>query len=562
MTKPQEKYISVGIDDFKYLIEGNYYFADKSLLIKELVDSRAAVTLLPRPRRFGKTLNMSMLRYFFEKTTAPNTNRHLFNGLKIEQHPDCMEHQGKYPVIWLTFKDVKTTEWADCYRLLRMQISAEFERNINLLPFLSDAEQERFERIRKDTGDLADFMRSLLDLSTYLERAHNAKVVILVDEYDAPIHTAYLNGYYNEVIGFMRGFFGAGLKGNNALNLGVMTGILRVAKESIFSGINHLEVRTFLQHAYSDKFGFLEDDVVALFSYFGLDNNLNDVRRWYDGYQSGPYKVYNPWSIINLVKNRGELQSYWVNTSDNALIKDLLKRCTPEMKEDLEIIVKGGKVTKAIQENIIMPDIEKNDAVLWNFLLFSGYLTFENYRLVVDAHYAEFLIPNVEVGTTYKISFNTWFAEGSGMRNYTRMLDTLVAGDPAQFKKTFERFSRESLSYFDIQGDTPENFYHALVLGMLVSLMQTHQVRSNRESGWGRYDVMVIPNDRSKPGAVIEFKALDKDEKESLEEAAQDALKQIENRHYEIELQTLGLTKILKLGIGFKGKESLVVIGD
>jgi len=231
------------------------------------------------------------------------------------------------------------------------------------------------------------------------------------------------------------------------------------------------------------------------------------------------------------------------------------------MKEDLEVLIKGGRVTKPIQENIIMTDIEKNDEVLWNFLIFSGYLTFENYRLVVDTNYAELLIPNIEVGTTYKISFKNWFAEGSGMGSYNRMLDSLVTGDSIKFKKTFEQFARESLSYFDMQGDAPENFYHALVLGMLSSLMQTHQVRSNRESGYGRYDVMIIPNDRSKPGTVIEFKAVDLDEKETLEIAAQKALKQLNDRLYATELTTLGLTTILKFGIAFKGKESLVLVG-
>lgn len=561
MAEAQKKYISVGIDDFEKLIAGNYYFVDKSLLIKELLDSRAAVTLLPRPRRFGKTLNMSMLQCFFETTDPTKSRRPLFNGLKIEQYPDCMEHQGKYPVIWLTFKDVKTEEWSDCYRLLRMQIIKEFERHIYVRDFLSDTEKDRFERVRQGTGDLADFMSALLDLSMYLERAYKAKVMILIDEYDAPIHAAYLKGYYQEVIGFMRGFLGAGLKGNSALNLGVMTGILRVAKESIFSGINHLEVRTFLQHAYSDKFGFLETDVTDMLTFFGLDTDLDTVRRWYDGYQSGPHKVYNPWSIINLVKNAGELQAYWVNTSDNALIKDLLKRCTPEMKEELEVLIMGGRVTKPIQENIIMPDIEKSDEVLWNFLVFSGYLTFENYRLEGRTWFAELHIPNEEVVAVYETSFKNWFTEGSGMGNYNRMLDSLVAGDPIKFKKTFEQFARESLSYFDMQGNAPENFYHALVLGMLSSLIQTHHVRSNRESGYGRYDIMIIPNDRSKPGAVIEFKSVDLDEKETLETAAQKALKQLNDRLYETELTTLGLTNILKFGIAFKGKESLVLVG-
>ncbi|MCL5436264.1 MAG: ATP-binding protein [Candidatus Dependentiae bacterium] len=562
MAERKKKYISVGIDNFEQLITGDYYFVDKSPLIKEILDSRAKVTLLPRPRRFGKTLNMSMLHCFFEKRPEQNSRRPLFHGLKIEEHPDCMEHQGKYPVIWLTFKDVKMETWLPCYEKICKVIGTEFTRHFGVIkPILSGVELQRVEAIIAGTASQALYEDALLDLSGYLVRAYGAKVIILIDEYDAPIHAGYLKGYYQEIIGFMRGFLGAGLKGNDALNLGVMTGILRVAKESIFSGINNLEVRTLLQDAYSDKFGFLEDEVKAILTYFGLETQIAEVRYWYDGYQSGPRKVYNPWSIINLVKNRGEIQPYWVNTSDNTLIKDMLRRSTPEMKEDLEVIIKGGAVTKPIQENIIMPDIEKSDEALWNFLVFSGYLTFEHYRREVRTWFAELRVPNEEVLIAYETSFKNWFDEGAGVRNYILMLEGLIAGDPIQFKKTFERFSRETLSYFDVQGDTPENFYHALVLGMLASLMQTHQVRSNRESGYGRYDVMVIPNDRSRPAAVIEFKAVEQDEKETIESAAQDALNQLEHRQYEIELRAMGLTKILKLGIAFKGKQSLVLVG-
>jgi len=558
-VEQKKKYISIGIDDFKQLIEGNYYFADKSLLIKELLDSKAAVTLIPRPRRFGKTLNLSMIRYFFEKST--DSRRHLFNGLKIEQHPDCMQEQGKYPIIWLTFKDVKTLKWEDCYRLIRKQISSEFERHIGIVELLSDTEKELFERIRQGRGDLADFMRSLIDLATYLERAHKTRVIILIDEYDAPIHAGYLNGYYDEVVSFMRVFMGAGLKGNTALNFGVMTGILRVAKESIFSGLNNLEVCTLIRKDYDDKFGFLEDEVKAMLSHFGLENHLDEVRQWYNGYQSGNYKVYNPWSIINLVKNGGEIQAYWVNTSDNALIKNLLKQCSPEMKEELEILMQGGSVKKLIQENIVMPEIERNDEVLWNFLLFCGYLTFENYQREERFIFANFKIPNQEVLLSYETSFRNWFIEGASVRDYQRMLESLVEGRAEEFQDFFMNLTRTTLSTFDINQNEPERFYHALVLGMLSSLSSSHEVRSNRESGWGRYDVMLIPKDRSKLGVILEFKKVQTQKKETLESAAQSALKQIEEKQYEVELRALGLTRILKVGIAFLGKESFVLIG-
>lgn len=553
-TEQTKKYLPIGIDDFKELIEGNYYFTDKSLLIQELLNSKAKVTLLPRPRRFGKTLNLSMLRYFFEKT--PTSNRHLFNGLKIEQYPDCLEQQGKHPVIWLTLKDVKTESWTLSYKKICTLIGSEFARHeATIQTVLSELETKRVQTVINGTASQDVYENALLDLSLYLERAYQSRAIILIDEYDAPVHAGYLNGYYSEVINFMRGFLGAGLKGSQPLNFGVLTGILRVAKESIFSGINNLEVCTLLRPDYDDKFGFLESEVVAVLAHFGLANQLTEIRQWYDGYQSGNYKVYNPWSIVNLVKNSGAIQAYWVNTSDNALIKDLLKRCTPEMKQDLETIVAGGTVTKPIQENIIMPDIDKSDEVLWNFLVFCGYLTFENYRREGRSWLAELKVPNEEVLVVYETSFKKWFMDGMGMRDYTKMLENLVEGRPEPFKKSFERFSRETLSYFDIRGDEPERFYHALVLGMFASLAQTHEVRSNRESGYGRYDVMLIPKDHTKTGAILEFKAIDDGE---LETGAQSALKQIEDRHYESELRALGILNIMKVGIAFKGKNCLV----
>lgn len=583
MTEQEKKkQIPIGIDDFEKLIKGDYYFADKSLLIKEFLESGAEVTLIPRPRRFGKTLNLSMMRYFFEKVVAEktarpeerearleglvraeNSRRHLFNGLKIEQYSDCMAHQGKYPIIWLTFKDVKTSNWKECYEKICEIISVEFKRHFDAIkPFLDALEVMRIQEIIAGNASRVVYENSLLNLSIYLERAYKARVMIFIDEYDAPMHAGYLNGYYKEVADFMRGFMSAGLKGNNALCYGLLTGILRIAKESIFSGVNNLRVCTLLQDSYAKHFGLLEDEVIAMLSYFGLKNNLDEVRQWYDGYQSGEYKVYNPWSIINLVDNKGKLLAYWVNTSDNALIKELLRTSSPSMKEDLEVIIKGGKVTKVLQENIVMTDLDANDEALWNFLLFCGYLTFENNRLEGRSRIAELSVPNEEVMEVYETSFKKWFESSVNKGEFQQMLDYLVEGRLENFKKIFERFSFSTLSYFDVQGDKPELFYHALVLGMLASLSQTHEVRSNRESGYGRYDVMFIPKNRTKPGIVLEFKAVDSYEKETLELAARHALEQIENNKYEAELRALGLQKILKLGIAFKGKKSLVLIGE
>jgi len=574
----KKKLIPIGIDDFKELVEQNYYFTDKSLLIKELLDSGAKVTLLPRPRRFGKTLNLSMLRYFFEKVVdrsytsihfpAENTQyerglsrRHLFNGLKIEQHADCMKHQGKYPVIWLTFKDVKTEKWDDCYEKIRKVISAEFKRHFDVIRnSLSEQELRKIQDIIAETASHASYENSLMDLSHYLEHVYKAKVVILIDEYDAPIHAAYLNGYYNEVIGFMRGFLGAGLKGNNALNFGVLTGILRVAKESIFSGINNLRVCTLVQDSYANQFGFLEDEVRAMLTYFELENKLDEVRRWYNGYQSGSYKVYNPWSIINLAGNKGVIQAYWVNTSDNLLVRDILKKSQPYMKEDVEKLMHGESLHTLINENLTLLDIDHDENALWNFLLLTGYVTFENYHQEGRFWYANLKIPNEEIASLYETTVLSWFKEKGISQDYLRMLRCLTQGDAAEFKRMFELFSYEALSSFDITGREPERLYHALTIGMFVALQGSHEVRSNRESGLGRYDVSLIPKDHTKPGIILEFKKVDIKKNETLESAAQNALNQIEERDYETELRARGLNKIIKIGIAFSGKESLVLI--
>ncbi len=561
MQTDKKLYVPIGVDDFKKLIEEGYYFVDKSLLIREVLSSNAVITLLPRPRRFGKTLNMSMLHYFFEETKE--SKRHLFNGLKITKYADCMEHQGKYPVIFLTLKDLKDSTWALCYRTMQEVVVSEFSRHDYLLESdaLTAVQKKNFAAILDKTADETLYRRALLILSDCLATHHKQPTVILIDEYDSPVHAGYINGYYDEVINFMRGFMGAGLKGNNALKWGILTGILRVSKESIFSDMNNLEVCTFTRQDYSDKFGLLEDEVKTMLELFGLEKKIDIVRSWYNGYQSGPHKVYNPWSIVNLVKNRGILQSYWVNTSSNELIKDLLKESTPQLKEELEVLMTGGRVTKRIRENIIMTNIDQNDDALWNFLLFSGYLTFENYRLVGDTDYAELLIPNIEVGTTYKTTFMEWFSRGKVQQSYDGMLKGLVTGDTEKFKNKFEKFCRESLSYFDIEGGEPERFYHALVLGMLATLAETHDIRSNRESGDGRYDVLVVPHDLTKPGAIIEFKAIDADKKKTLAAGAKEALQQIEDRKYETELRSRGVKTITKLGIAFKGKECLVTVG-
>jgi len=571
------KSISIGISDFKKLIESNFYFADKSLLIRELLDAKAAVTLIPRPRRFGKTLNLSMLRYFFEKDPSlrqaqgergPSqsnrgpSNRHLFNGLAIEQHSNCMAHQGKYPVIWLTFKDIKTSSWELCYRGVQEVVTSEFSRHRYLLTSdaLDPLQKRNFAAILDNNADEMLYRRALLNLSEYLAQHHQKHALILLDEYDTPIHAAFIHNYYDRAIEFFRDFLGAGLKDNSNLEFSVVTGILRVAKESIFSGINNLRVCSLTDERYADKFGFLEHEVITMLDYFWLKNSINDVRKWFDGYQSGLHKVYNPWSIINLVDQNGKMQPYWVNTSDNLLIHNLARDNAERIEDELKILMDGGVITKQIDEGIIYQNVSYDMDAFWNFLLFNGYLTFENYRTGEMGSFAELKIPNVEVASLYRTMVLGWFRAKKIKQDYQKMLASLADGNTAKFKRVFELFTGEVLSVFDTSEKEPEKFYHILTLGMFSALMETHEVRSNRESGIGRYDVMILPKDHSRFGIIIEFK--NATGRETLLTAAKKALEQIADKKYETELRNRGLTKIIKLGISFKGKESFVLVGS
>jgi len=555
-----KKALSIGIVDFKEIIEENYYYVDKSLLIKELLDGGTKATLIPRPRRFGKTINLSMLKYFFEKTEK--SNAHLFKDLAIVQHTDCMAHQGQSPVIFLTFKDVKVGTWDKCWEKIKKLISFEYGRHEYILEtsILSVKEKEDFASIINEKDNQSLYENSVLNLSVYLTRYHNKQTIILIDEYDAPIHAGYLNNYYSQVIEFMRNFLSAGLKDNSNLAFGVLTGILRIAKESIFSGLNNLEVCSMLSEHYADKFGLLEDEVKNLIAYYCPTVDINEVRAWYDGYNVGTKRIYNPWSVINFAKNK-KFDPYWVNTSDNALIKSIIAQSPRDAKEDIESLIAGKKISVQINENIVFQDMEKDACAIWNFFLFTGYLTCDNVRTEELIKYADVAVPNNEVMSLYKTIILDWFSKSVGLRSYQQMLAKLTSGDIENFKEYFYDVIERSLSLFDVSGKEPERFYHALVLGMLVSLDLTHIIKSNRESGVGRYDVMIIPRDVSKFGIIIEFKKVSKIRKETLATAAQNALKQIDDRKYASELEQLGIKKILKLAIVFEGKEVLVEQG-
>lgn len=551
--------IPIGISDFKELIQDKCYFIDKSLLIKEFMDVNAKIVLIPRPRRFGKTLNMSMIKYFFQNTEEDN--RKLFVGLNIEKEKGLMEIQGKYPVIFLSFKDEKHLSFENLETSLKRLMSDIYLEhrycldNVNL----HEVEIEYYNKVLRKELNLVELSDSLSKLSKFIYDYYKKKVIILVDEYDVPIQAGYVNNYYNEVIAFTRNFLSAAFKDNIYLEKAMITGILRVAKESIFSGLNNLEVASILSYNFRDKFGFTENEVETFLKDYEIIEDIKEVKNWYNGYIFCEETIYNPWSILNYVSKYKEgLKPYWVNTSSNDLVNILLAKGGEDVKKDLEYLIEDKEIVKYIDDNIVMSDIDKSSENLWSFLLFTGYLKVFGKERQGLRDYYKLKIPNLEIKSLYISIIENWFNTSISKHKYGIMLNSLVSGDIKTFGKLLKQFVLNSISYFDVGGYEGEKVYHAFVLGLLVSITDTHEVLSNRESGYGRYDVMIIPRNKEELGIIIEFKKLDIDDVETLEETAESALKQIENRKYSNELIYRGINRIMELGIVFKGKEVFI----
>ena len=553
--------LPLGTSDFKSLIEQKNYYVDKTAFISDILNG-SLVTLLPRPRRFGKTLNMSMLNYFFSNT---EDNRALFAGLAIEKDDEAMAHCGQYPVIFLSFKDVKQPNAERTFSQLSYLIADAFEKHrfaINALQ-LTEAEIRVIQAIRRKTATQEELGSSIKLLSELVSRHYKKPVVIIIDEYDMPINSAYTYGYYDELVGFLRNLLSGAYKDNSALFRGVMTGILRIARESIFSGLNNVDVCTLTSPRFAPYFGFSEEETEQLLRDYDLTYEIDAIRTWYNGYNFGEQTIYNPWSIISLALNKGEISPYWLNTSDNALVRDLIARASPQVKQELEglLIDENAAVRKPLNENIVFRDIHYSDDSVWNFLLFSGYLAYKNKALKDKRIYADFCIPNMEVAYFYEEAVLTWFEQTAhATQRLPVILEALVTRQFDYFCDAFEVFVEESFSYFDVTGKSSESFYHAFVLGMLVQLQATHAIKSNRESGLGRYDVCLMPNDKSQPAFVFEFKKASKRQQESLDSACDAALAQIENKQYVTELHALGYEIVYPIAIAFEGKQALVKV--
>ena len=548
-TAKEKRRLPIGISSFKKLRENDYYYIDKTHFIRDIIDASAEALLLPRPRRFGKTLNLSMLRYFFEKSEEDRSG--LFDGLTIRNDKVFVKHQGRYPVIYLTFKDVKEASWDSCLKSLQAVIYEEYSRHRYLqdTQVLFSDEKTYIQKVLDGELEESDFGRALRNLSAYLFRCYNEQIIILIDEYDTPLHAGYANGYYDEVVSFMRNLLSGGLKDNEHLFRGVITGILRVAKESIFSGLNNLGVYTLLSSKFSASFGFTEPEVQDMSKDYRMDNQHKNLSYWYNGYQFGKAVIYNPWSVLNYIDNQGEFKPYWINTASTEIIDNLVTRGGKCLREEIGQLLENKAITKPVYENIVMRDLEKRDDLVWSFMLFSGYLKVieqvddETYRLQ---------IPNQEVRMIYRNMIRTWFAEKIESNRLEDMLIALESGDVKLFERMLRMIVLQIMSYHDL-GSEPEKVYHALVLGMMVWLSSRYTIRSNRESGYGRYDLMLKPNDRARSGIIIEFKCVYDSEKP--EHVLSQALKQIEEKRYTAELEEAGIKEVLKIAIAFRGKE-------
>ena len=553
----------VGQDNFGAAVSEKLDFVDKSLFIKEIFDKKeVTVSVIVRPRRFGKTFNLSMLHHFLAAEVNGLKTQTLFDNLKIAQAGDgYMKHQGQYPVVFISFKSIKHSDYASSYNNIAKLMSQTYSGYSELLtsPQLSSHQKEIFCSVLEERATEASLQSSLLDLTHALYLHHGIKPWLLIDEYDTPIQAGYLNNYYKDIVEFMRGLFGSALKGNANMHRAVVTGILRIAKEDLFSGVNNLKVYSVLDSAYADCFGFTEQEVDAVLNKNNLQHLSADIKTWYNGYYIGNCQIYNPWSIANCIHDKGLLKAYWVNTSDNALIRQTMAHADGALKKEFEAILQGQPVSALIDEGITFADLNKSGDKLWSLLLFAGYLTSIKTEWVDTKSRCLLTASNREVMALYRDIIMDWFSESLGQTKYQALLESLTTGNVTQFLSILQKFLLRSSSYFDVGGEEPERFYHGFIMGLIVSLSDTHHVQSNKESGFGRYDVLLVPKDPHRLGLILEFKVADS--AKALQASAEEALLQINTRGYEAELKQKGIKQILKIGLAFYGKEVAMASG-
>ena len=551
----EKKSLPIGISDY-VRAQSEYYYVDKTLLIKEFLDHKPLVSLFTRPRRFGKTLNMDMLRVFFE-ISDEDTSIYFKDKAIWKCGDEYRSHQGKYPVIFLTFKDVKFGSWDATIDKIRDLLQAEFGRHQELFESekIAKYEKEYFARILDGSATEVDLTSALEKLSKMLTEHYEKSPIIIIDEYDTPIQEGYSKDFYDEIIGFMRNFFSGAFKDNKNLSYGFLTGILRIAQESIFSGLNNLTVNSVMDEEYDSYFGFTYSEVYEMLEYYGVTDKEAELKEWYDGYLFGSTEIYNPWSTINYISKGCIPQAYWVNTGKNEVLEDVLKVATDDITERLYALLQGERVIARIDQNVVYRSLSEDPANVYSILLVAGYLKTPKKELQADGAYlCEVSIPNREIAAVYKNEILSHLMQIGAITRTTanKITESLYANDFRKLQQAIKEYMDKSISYYD---SGAEGFYHGLMLGLIALMDNQYKIKSNRESGDGRYDICLIPRDGKHPGIIMELKSETGLNEEELKALSAEALNQINDKRYDTEMRSDGVESILKLGIAFSGKK-------
>ncbi len=551
----ERKSLPIGISDY-VRAQSEYYYVDKTLLIKEFLDKKPLVSLFTRPRRFGKTLNMDMLRVFFESTDT-DTSRYFTDKAIWKCGEEYRSHQGKYPVIFLTFKDVKFDTWEETIEKIKALLQEEYGRHQELVNSdkLSEYEKEYFAKILDSTANEVALTSALEKLSKMLNTHYGKAPIIIIDEYDTPIQEGYTKDFYEEIIGFMRNFFSGAFKDNKNLSYGFLTGILRIAQESIFNGLNNLAVNSIMDEEYDNYFGFTGEEVTRMLEYYGVSEKESELRDWYDGYLFGSKEIYNPWSVINYISKGCIPQAYWVNTGKNEILEDVLKVATDDITERLYSLLQGERVIARIDQNVVYRSLAEDPANVYSLLLVAGYLKTPKKELQADGSYlCEISIPNREIAAVYKSEILSHLVQIGAITRTTanKIAESLYANDYKKLQKAIAEYMDKSISFYDVGA---EGFYHGLVLGLIALMDNQYKIKSNRESGGGRYDIGLIPREERYPGIIMELKWKKELDEDKLAGLADEALAQIDYMGYDAEMKEDGIKDILKFGIAFSGKK-------
>ena len=555
----KHKPLPIGVEDFKRLVDNGYYFVDKTLMIKELLENKETVNLFTRPRRFGKTLNMSMLQRFFEATEK--SNAYLFDGLKIAAYPEYMAYQGQYPVISISLKSMKQASYTNAFYMYKNLIAKEYEKHKIILESnqILDSEKEVFQNIMEQRADQNVYLNSIRTLSDILAKYYEKNVIILIDEYDVPLENAYHEGFYDDMTNLIRSCFESALKTNPSLEFAVLTGCLRVSRESIFTGLNNLKTYSITKNKFSQYFGFTQAEMQEILQTFSLEQYAGTIAKWYDGYRFGLTEIYNPWNVLNCIDSYLQndmvaCEPYWSNTSSNQIVKRLIEESNERTKSMVEELINGTPIHTQIFEDVTYGTIDVNQDYIWSFLLFTGYLKIISCETFGDETYYDMVIPNVEIKSIYKNTIRSWFIDHINRDSRTDILESVIHADAEKLEDLLCTWLTNTISCFDEQ----ENYYHGFVTG-LVSGFNGYMVVSNRESGNGRFDLVVKQRSRWHHAAILEFKVVEK--YNQMTKACEDALRQIEEKDYEASLRDEQYENIAKLGICFCQKRCRVKSG-